>query len=315
MTDLVSFGEATLRLRTRPGQQLTWTETFDAQVGGSEGNTAITASELGADAVWLSRLPDSPLGQRVVAEHRSHGVRTGVSWADADDRLATAFVEAGVEPRGEVTVRDDEGAAFTYVHASNLPLKVVRDADYFHVTGITPARSKRAASATASLLETAAEADTTTVFDLRYRERSWTREEARSVCESLFSNVDVLFATLHEAGAVFDEEGAPVEVAHALRTTYDFETVVLLRRNGNALAAHGTEVHEAEAVEGETVDAAGSEDAYVGGFLACRVDGGDIGEALSWAAAANALAKTLEGNAVDVSRDGVERLAAEEEGR
>jgi 2-dehydro-3-deoxygluconokinase len=315
MTDLVSFGEATLRLRTRPGQQLTWTETFDAQVGGPEGNTAITASELGGDTVWLSRLPDSPLGRRVVAEHRSHGVRTGVSWGEADDRLATAFIEAGVEPRGEVVVRDNEGAAFTDVHASNLPLEVVRDADYFYVTGITPARSKRAASATASLLETAAGADTTTVFDLRYRERSWTREEARSVCESLFSNVDVLFATLREAGAVFDEEGSPVEVAHALRTSYNLETVVLVRRNGGTLAAHGTEVHEAEAVEGETVNAAGSEDAFVGGFLACRVDGGDIGDALSWATAASALAKTLEGNAVDVQRKRVEELAAKETNR
>ncbi|MFB6220142.1 MAG: sugar kinase [Halolamina sp.] len=312
MTDLVTFGEATLRLRTKRGSRLSRTDTFDTRAGGLEGNTAVTASALNADAVWLSRLPESPLGRRVISELRSHGVRTGVSWGDEDDRLATVFVDTGVEPRGRALVRDDAGTAFTKVHAANLPLDVVRGADCFYVTGITPSRSKRAASATASLLETAAEAGTTTAFDLRYRERCWTRDEARAVCESLFANVDVLFATLSEAGAVFDEEGDPVEVAHALRTTYEFETVVLLRRDGSAFATHGDEIHEAGAVEGETVDAAGSEDAFVGGFLAQRVDGGAVDDALRWGAAASALAKTLDGDAVDVPRAQVERIAAEQ---
>jgi len=309
MTELVSFGEATLRLRARRGHQLTRAGTFDAGTGGPEANVAVTASGLGADAVWLSRLPDSPLGRRVVADLRGHGVRTGVSWAGEDARLATAFVDPGVEPRGRTVVEDDAGSAFTEVHAGNLPLGIVRDADCFHVTGVTAARSKRAASAVASLLETASEAETTTAFDLRYRERSWSREEARSACEALFPQVDVLFATLSEAGAVFDEEGDPLEVAHAIRTSYAFETVVLTRADGSVLAVHDDEVHEADAIDGETVDPAGSDDAFVGGFLARRVAGHGVADAVAWATAASALAKTLDGDAVDVPRERVERLA------
>lgn len=312
MTDLVSFGEATLRLRAPRGEQLTRAGTFDAGVGGPESNAAVAAAALGSDAVWLSRLPASPLGERVVADLRSHGVRTGVSWGDANDRLATAFVDAGAEPRGRTVVHDDKGSAFTQVHAGNLPLGIVRDADFFHVTGITASRSKRAASAVASLLETASGADTTTTFDLRYRERSWSREEARSACDSLFPQVDVLFATLAEASAVFDEEGDPIEIAHAIRTSYGFETVVLTRTDGSALAVHDDEVHQAEAIDCETVDAAGSEDAFVGAFLARRGDGRGVADALSWATAASALAKTLDGDAVDVPRNRVERLAAEQ---
>jgi 2-dehydro-3-deoxygluconokinase len=312
MTDLVSFGEATLRLRARRGNQLTRAGRFDAGTGGPEANTAVAASGLGSDAVWLSRLPDSPLGRRVVGDMRSQGVRTGISWAGSDDRLATAFVDPGAEPRGRTVVHDDQAAAFIQVHAGNLPLGIVRDADYFHVTGITPARSKRAASAVASLLETATQADTTTTFDLRYRERCWSREEARTACEALFPQVDVLFATLSEAGAVFDEEGDPIEIAHAIRTSYGFETVVLTRTDGSAVAVHDDEVHEASAIEGETVDAAGSEDAFVGGFLARLIEGHGIADALAWATAASALAKTLDGDAVDVPRERVEQLAAEQ---
>lgn len=310
MTDIVSFGEATLRLQTPRGKQITRASHFDAAAGGPESNTAVVASELGADSVWFSRLPDSPLGHRVVAELRSHGVRTGVSWGDDDEELATAFVDVGAAPRERTEIYHDNESAFTAVHAGNLPLEVVQEATYFYLTGTTPARSKRTAAATKTLLERAAEANTTVCFDLRYRERDWSREEARSACKSLFPHVDVLFATLEEAESVFDETGDPVEVAHAMRTSFGLESVVLTHGDGGALVAHDDAVHETEPVEAVVVDDAGSADAFVGGFLANRVAGGDVDEALSWAVAAAALVKTLEGDAVDVPSDRVEELAA-----
>jgi 2-dehydro-3-deoxygluconokinase len=104
-----------------------------------------------------------------------------------------------------------------------------------------------------------------------------------------------------------------VEVAHAVRTSYGFETVVLTRENGGALVAHGDEVHEAAPIEADTVDDAGAAHAFVGGFLAKRADSGTVKEALAWATAASALAMTLEGDAVDVPRERVAALAAGEE--
>lgn len=314
MTDLVGFGEATLRLQAAPGRRLGDTERFDAGVGGPERNSVVTASSLGADAVWLSRLPKSPLGERVVADLRGHGVRTGVAWGDDEDRLATAFVEAGPEPRGRTTVLDRNGAAFEQVHAANLPVGVVRDAERFHVAGATPARSERAAAATESLLQAANEAGTTTSFDLRYREEDWSRETAKEACAALLPHVDVLFVSPAAAEAIFDEDGDPIEIAHALRTENGLETVVLLRDNG-ALAAHGDEVHESDTVAGDVVDEAGARDAFVGAFHAARTAGDEsagVGDALAHAAAAAALVRTLSGTAVDVSPAAVERVLAEQ---
>lgn len=313
MTDLVGFGEATMRFRAEQGRRLGDTDAFAAGVGGPERNAIVTAAGLGADAVWLSRLPESPLGRRVVADLRQHGVRTGVSWADGDERLATAFVEPGPEPRGRTTVYDRDGAAFEDVHAANLPVSVVQDTERFHVSGATPARSERAAAATESMLDAASDADTTTSFDLRYRERDWSREVARGACESLFPHVDVLFVSLAAAQSVLGEEGDPIEIAHALRTDNGFETVVLTREDGGTLAVHDDEVHEAAAVDAETVDEAGAADAFVGAFHAKRTDGGGVGDALRWGTAAAALARTLAGDTVDVSPAAVERVAAAEE--
>lgn len=313
MTDLVGFGEATLRLRGEQGRRLADTDAFTVGVSGPERNAVVTASRLGADAVWLSRLPDSPLGKRVVADLRRHGVRTGVSWADAADRLATTFVADGPEPRGGTTIEDREGAAFEDLHAANLPLRAVQEADRFHVTGATPARSERVAAATETLLDAAAQQDTTNSFDLRYEKTGWDRETARAAAASLFPHVDVLFVSLSAAQRVLGQEGAPVEIAHGLRTENEFETVVLTREDGGALAVHGTEVHEREAVAGETVDAAGARDAFVGAFHAKRTDGGGVADALAWGTAAAALARTLSGVTADVSRTAVEGVVAAEE--
>lgn len=307
MTDLVGFGEATIRLRAESGRRLGDSDSFTAGVGGPERNAIVTAAGLGADAVWLSRLPDSPLGERVVADLRQHGVRTGVSKA-TDGGIATAFVESGPAPRGRTVVHNRSGAAFETVDAATLPMGVVQDAARFHVTGATLARSEGAKAATESLLEAASETATTTSFDLRYRERDWSRETARAACTSIFPHVDVLFVALSETQAVFGEEGDPVEVAHSLRTDHGFETVVLTREGGSALAVHGDEVHKSEAVPGETVDEAGAADAFVGAFHAKRTAGGGIGDALAWGGAAAALARTLSGETVSVSPAEVKRV-------
>ena len=128
-----------------------------------------------------------------------------------------------------------------------------------------------------------------------------------------FPHVDVLFVSLAEAQSVLSEEGDPIEIAHALRTENEFETVVLSRDDGSALAVHDDEFHEAAAVAGETVDEAGAADAFVGAFHAKRTAGGGVGDALRWGTAAAALARTLAGDTVAVSPAAVERVAAAEE--
>lgn len=312
MTDIVTFGETMLRLSPPEGERLETTGRFDVMAAGAESNVAVAAANLGADAVWLSRLPDSPLGRRVVRELRSHGVRTGVSWAPGTERMGTYYLEFGGEPRGTQVIYDRAGAAFTDIQAGNLPTPVVENATYFHTTGITPALSPPAAKAVAALLETAENAGTKTVFDLNYRGKLWSVDQAREGCEALFPNVDVLVVAIRDARRVLDQEGDAVEIAHSLRTAYDFDTVVLTRGAHGALAVHDDEVHEQAAFRTDTVDAIGTGDAFVGGFLTNRVEGGTMQESLAWGAATAAIKRTLSGDAAVVSREEVEKVVQQE---
>jgi len=307
MTDLVTFGEALLRLSPPRGDRLETADSFDVHVGGSESNVAATASNLGLDAVWLSKLPDTPLGRRVVRELRGHGVRVGVSWAD-DGRVGTYYLEHGRRPREPNVVYDRDDSAVTTAEASDLPLAIVRDAETCYVSGVTPALSPTLRETTATVLNLAAESGTRTVFDLNYRSTLWGPEEARAVYESLFPAVDVLVVAERDTERVLGREGPAVERANGLAAEYDFDTVVMTRGEHGALALHGGEVQEQDAVGSETYDEAGAGDAFVGGFLAERHAGGSVAEALEYATATAALERTLDGDAAVVARDDVESV-------
>ena len=63
---LVTFGECALRLSPPGSERLETARGLQVQAAGPESNAAIAARRLGTPATWVSRLPDTPLGRRVV---------------------------------------------------------------------------------------------------------------------------------------------------------------------------------------------------------------------------------------------------------
>jgi len=313
MTDLVTFGETMLRLAPPRGERLERARTFDVAIGGAESNVAVAAARLGADAVWLSKLPRSPLGRRVVSELRGHGVRTGIAWSE-EGRLGTYYLDAGGDPRGTEVIYDRSGSAVASATPDELPLGAVRNADAFYVSGITPALSSTLSESTRALLDLARESGTRTVFDLNYRSKLWSPGEARECYESLFDAVDVFVGPERDVDGVLGREGDPVEQAHGLATDHGFDTVLVTQGERGALALHDGEVYEQDAYEADTHDRIGTGDAFVGGFLARRLRGGTVPESLDYGTAAAALKRTIAGDVAVVTPEEVEAVIAEEGG-
>ncbi|WP_135665243.1 bifunctional 2-dehydro-3-deoxygluconokinase/2-dehydro-3-deoxygalactonokinase [Halorhabdus rudnickae] len=295
MPDLVTFGESLLRLGTDPGTLLEETDALDVYVGGAEGNVAVAAQRLGIDATWLSKLPATPLGRRIVSTYRSHGVSPVVMWAD-DGRVGTYYLERGTQPRDSRVVYDREGAAIRSASPSELSMDPITEAGAFHVTGITPALSETLAETTGALLSAAAEADTTTTFDVNYRSNLWDPSTAGETIERLLVDVDVLFVAERDARAVLDVDSDPDAMARTLAEAHDLDLVVVTLGADGALAFDGSTVHRQDAFATETVDSVGAGDAFVGGFLASWLDGAPVAEALEWGVATAALKRTIEGD-------------------
>jgi 2-dehydro-3-deoxygluconokinase len=307
MSELVTFGETMLRLTPPRGHRLSRVDRLDVHVGGAESNVAVGAANLGVDAAWMSLLPDTELGERIAYALRGEGVEPLVTWTD-DGRVGTYYFERGGMPRGRDVVYDREGAPIREATPERVAVDRVREADVFFTTGITPALSDRLVETTESLLRTASDAGARTAFDVNYREKLWTPAEARETLGDLFPWVDVLFAAERDAREVLGFDGDAETVARGLAAEFDFETVVVTRGEEGALALHEGTATERGTFPTDTVDPLGSGDAFASGFLAERLDGASIDEALAYGAATAALKRTVEGDMARVSADEVRAI-------
>jgi len=315
MTDIATFGETMLRLSPPRGERLERTRDLDVRVGGAESNVAVAAARLGCETAWLSKLPKSPLGRRVTAALRSHGVRPAVAWDDSDSaRLGTYYFEHGGDPRGSDVLYDRQGASITTATPADLPVGAIEGADLFYTSGITPALSSTLADTTAALLKAARGSGSTTAFDLNYRSKLWSPDAAGQVYTSLFPHIDVLVAAERDVNTCLDRDGDAVEMANGLLHEFDFETVILTRGAHGSVAVQRGDAYEQDAYTADTFDPVGSGDAFVGGYLARRIHGGEVAEALACGAAAASLKRTVDGDVAVVTADEVESVVANDAG-
>jgi 2-dehydro-3-deoxygluconokinase len=302
---LVTLGGAALRL-TPPGtERLETARRLEVGVTGPECNAAVAAGRLGSEAAWLSRLPDGPLGRRVAAELRGHEVEVVADLVDG--RQGLTFFERGPEPRGNDRLDDLAGAAVEGLTMDDLPDAEIEAADVAYVTAATPVASNGLAGTTAKFLKTATDAGATTalgLLDVRGWEDRGTGQEA---VEGLFPVVDVLVGTADAVATVFDRDGEPGGVMHALASEHGLETVALSHDRGAAVW-HEATVHELAAPDVDVVDVSGSADAFAGAFLA-GLAGGDVQSALRRAVAASALARTTPGALPAFTAAEVDRVA------
>ena len=141
---LVTLGEAMLRLSVGPGHRLEDAHFFDVHVAGSEANVAFAAARVGLRTAWVSALPANPLGRRVATTLAAGGVDTSlVRWVQGA-RLGLYFVEMGAAPRPISVVYDRAGSAMAQATPELFDWKAACDTDFLHVSGITLGLSKSA---------------------------------------------------------------------------------------------------------------------------------------------------------------------------
>lgn len=232
--DLVTLGEAMLRLWVGPGERVETAPHFRVTVAGAEANVAMAAARLGLTTAWLSRLPDNPLGRRAAREVASHGVDvSGVAW-DSGGRMGTYFVELSVPPRPISVVYDRAGSSASSMTPGDVAWEMVESARCAQISGITAALSPSAAETAAAFVQRAAEADVPVVVDVNHRARLWPAEEAAPVIVRLCERARVVIATAEDCRDLFGIEGSPAECAAGLVTLLGAPTAIVTAGSSGA---------------------------------------------------------------------------------
>jgi 2-dehydro-3-deoxygluconokinase len=306
---LVTVGEAMLRLSVGAGHRLEDAHYFDVHVAGSEANVAYAAARVGLRSAWVSALPANPLGRRVAGTLAAGGVDTSlVRWVEGG-RLGLYFVEMGAAPRPISVVYDRAASAMAEAAPDLFDWKVASDTDFLHVSGITLGLSGSARQIALGAMKETRSKGATVTFDVNYRQRLWDREAAAAAVREVVPWVDVLVCTAEDARDLFGARGAPAEVLQHLRMELGVGTVVVTMGADGAIASQGelTVARGGHAVE--TVDRVGAGDAFVAGLIWGLLDGSlELG--LERGLAMSALKMTLHGDLFRLDAGDVAALLA-----
>jgi 2-dehydro-3-deoxygluconokinase len=315
--NVVTFGEAMIRLAPPGFRRLEQAQSLDVQVGGAELNTAVGLARLGRSAAWVSRLTNNPLGRFVANKAREAGVNADhIVWTD-EDRVGLYFLEFGAAPRASSVLYDRKNAAIAAIRPGMVRwADVFNGARWFHVTGITPALSATAAEVTHEALRAARTAGIGTSIDLNYRVKLWSQADAGRCMTELMALCDVLITTEEDTERVFGIKGKDYEdVAAQVARRFPLKAVAITLRDNplvwknawTAIAYQNGRVLRTRSYEVEIVDRLGAGDSFAAGLIHGLLDG-DLQKGLDWGVAASAIKHSIPGDFAWITRDEVEAL-------
>jgi 2-dehydro-3-deoxygluconokinase len=193
---VATFGEVMLRL-TPPGfERFLQSPQFMATFGGAEANVAVSLAQFGVATRLITVLPDRNfLADALVGELRRYGVEAS-HIVRGPGRLGVYFVEAGANQRPSRVLYDREGSAIARAKPGSIEWKTaLKDASWFHTTGITPAISASAAELVLEGLHAARAMRIQTSCDLNYRKNLWKwGKPASEVMPEIAKLVDICIA-------------------------------------------------------------------------------------------------------------------------
>lgn len=305
--DVVTLGEAMLRLSPPQGTSLVNATNLDVHVAGAEANVAVALSSLGRSVAWASRVPETDLGRRVVRDLAAAGVDVShVSW-DRSYRLGIYFVELDAGPKGVTVIYDRGESAAAAMSADDLPVRAMADATLVHLTGITPALSPSCREATEAAADAARASDTLLSVDVNYRAKLWPAGEAAKCLQRIATGADLVVCTAEDAGDLFGLTGDPVDVTARLADKLASDHTVVTTGADGAVCRHDGETIRVDATPTRVVDRLGAGDAFTAGVVDGLLDG-DIEAGLQRGSVLAAAALAARGDQVAVSRRDLQRL-------
>ena len=202
---IVTFGE--IMARMAPSGMLRLRQvlpgSLDVTFAGAEANVASSLALLGAQADFVTALPDGPLTDACLGSLRSVGVGVDDIRVTERGRFGIYFVEMGANQRPSRVTYDREYSAISQATADDFDWDIILGgAAWLHITGITPALSRTAAETTLFAARSARERGVTVSCDVNFRSKLWRWDNTRTPAQlagdtlkQLLPFVDVLMAS------------------------------------------------------------------------------------------------------------------------
>ena len=334
---VVTLGEVLLRLKAPDCERFFQSPSFDATFGGGEGNVALSVSNFGLDAAFVTAIPANPIGDACIRFLLGYGVDTQFIQRQGE-RLGIYFLEAGANQRPSNVIYDRANSAIATARIDDFDWTAIfSEAGWFHITGITPALSETAAELALAAVKAAKKHGVTVSCDYNYRRKLWKYgKTAPEVMRELVQYVDVGIANEEDCqrslGVSVSEGDWEESVTTGELDTSKYEALakkmfdefpnlkyqaITLREsisachNGwSACLFNGKDFLLSQRYDiTDIVDRVGGGDSFASGLIFGLHTGKNDEDALSFAAAASCLKHSILGDVNLATLEEVERLA------
>ena len=316
---VVSFGEIMLRLSPDGYYKLFQKPELNTSFCGAEANVAVALSNFGDEAEFVTALPDNDIGRAACRELMRYGVKTD-NIVYTGDRLGIFFAEKGASQRPSKVIYDRKNSAIASVDPSSFDWEKIFDgADWFHITGITPALSDSLAKISVDAVKAAKKAGLTVSCDINYRSKLWSAQKARPVMTEIMKYVDVCIGNEEDAEIVFGIKAGATDVTKgqldtdgykkSLQTvaeTFGCKIVAYSQRKSYSASDNGwsgiiyddekKQVYTSAQYDIRITYRIGGGDAFASGLIYALHNNISPANAIETAAAAGCLDQTLEGD-------------------
>ena len=316
---VVSFGEIMLRLSPDGYYKLFQKPELNTSFCGAEANVAVALSNFGDEAEFVTALPDNDIGRAACRELMRYGVKTD-NIVYTGDRLGIFFAEKGASQRPSKVIYDRKNSAIALAEPSSFDWEKIFDgADWFHITGITPALSDSLAKISVDAVKAAQKAGLTVSCDINYRSKLWSAQKARPVMTEIMKYVDVCIGNEEDAEIVFGIKAGTTDVTKgqldtdgykkSLQTvaeTFGCKIVAYSQRKSYSASDNGwsgiiyddekKQVYTSVQYDIRITDRIGGGDAFASGLIYALHNNISPANAIETAAAAGCLDQTLEGD-------------------
>lgn len=318
---VITFGEVMMRLSPPGYEKFSQASSFELVYGGGEANVAISCAYLGMKAAHVTRFPDNALGKAATQFLRKHWLSTE-HVIYGDEMMGKYFLEKGAVHRPSEVIYEREGSSFSLIEPSMVNWEeALKDADWFHWTGITPAISEGAYLCCLEAIKTANKLGITVSGDINSRSNMWKYGKTmQEVIPELVQNSDVVITSsrgVHEMFGLGKLEDKFQSLAEQLIALYPNIKKVVKKTRRTISASHNQ--IQGKMWNGETyiksdmlnithiIDRVGTGDAFAAGLIYGLLHYNDE-QALDFASAACALKHTVPGDVNMVSLENVQSL-------
>ena len=330
---IITFGEIMLRLKSPGYERLLQSPVLEATFGGGEANVAVSLSNYGMDAAFVTVLPDNAIADACIRELNGFGVDTS-RIIRAPGRVGIYYLETGAVQRPSKVIYDRSGSSIALAKPGEIDWDAVFDgATWFHITGITPAISENAAALALEAVRVAKTKGLHVSCDLNYRKNLWKYgKTADQIMTELVRYVETVIANEEDfQKALLLKAESTVSVESGVLNTDQYRSIAALAmqrypnirrvaitlresRSANhndwsACLYNGSDffLSRKYAIT-DIVDRVGGGDSFAGGLIYGLNTYNDEQKALEFAVAASCLKHTISGDYNRVSVGEVESL-------